>query len=160
MDRFRGNAACRETEKRRKRKQLPKNKKKLVDPLSSSFPLSSFLPACPASPPHSREQHKRHTRLTQEQRTNHKIQNQKNKTSYAPLVLIQLALVEASSLLPRPALAAVAAFFVGARLFHASAMAWNGPFERRVRGMKGTFFSIFALSACCVVAAGKAVLTK
>ena len=73
-------------------------------------------------------------------------------------MLIQLGLVEASGLLPRPALACVAAFFVGARLLHASTMAYGGPFERRVQGTKGTFFSIFALSACCVIAAVKAVL--
>ena len=73
-------------------------------------------------------------------------------------MLIQLALVEASALLPRAALAFVAACFVGARLLHASTMAYGGPFERRVQGMKGTFYSIMALSACCVVAAVKAVL--
>lgn len=73
-------------------------------------------------------------------------------------MLVQLGLVEASALFPRPVLAPVAAFFVGSRLFHASAMAYNGPFERRVQGMKGTFYTIFALSGCCVVAAVKAVL--
>ena len=81
-----------------------------------------------------------------------------DENRYAPLVLIQLALVEASALLPRAALACVAAFFVGARLLHASAMAYSGPFERRVQGTKGTFLSIAVLSSCCVVAAVKAVL--
>lgn len=77
---------------------------------------------------------------------------------YAPLVLIQLGLVEASSLLPRPLLAVVAAGFVAARLLHASAMAYGGAFERRVRGTKGTFLSIAVLSLCCAVAAVKALL--
>lgn len=55
-------------------------------------------------------------------------------------------------------LACVAAFFVGARLLHASAMAYGGPFERRVAGTKGTFVTIAVLSSCCLVAAVKAVL--
>lgn len=76
---------------------------------------------------------------------------------FAPLFLIELGLVEASALVPRPALALVAATFVASRLSHANAMAFDGPMHRRVLGMHGTFYSIAALSVCCVAAAVKAL---
>ena len=124
---------------------------------SSSSSLSRSL--SPPSPLFSDHNWRRRLTNKKKQTQIRQNENTRKKNRYAPLVLLQLALVEASALLPRAALACVAALFVAARLLHASSMmAYGSALDRRVKGMWGTFVSIAVLSSCCVVAAVKAVL--